>query len=123
MCLIPEVGDRWILRTRLIALGFVLIAVPLGSAPPILVELFPSEDRLTGYSNSFNLGVGVGVGVVGGITPMPCDMVNQGNWRSARACVTDDSCLGNSCDDATLDSGSQSRRIAINDNPEWAIHA
>jgi MHS family proline/betaine transporter-like MFS transporter len=90
------VGDRWIRRTRLIAISMVLtamvawpvgkmmvgdgvsgmilgqavlvllLAVPLGSAPAIFVELFPSEDRLTGYSISFNLGVGV----VGGATPM-----------------------------------------------------
>jgi MHS family proline/betaine transporter-like MFS transporter len=90
------VGDRWIRRTRLIAISMVLtalvawpvgkmmvgdsvpamvfsqavlvllLAVPLGSAPAVFVELFPSEDRLTGYSISFNLGVGV----VGGATPM-----------------------------------------------------
>jgi MHS family proline/betaine transporter-like MFS transporter len=44
----------------------LLLAVPLGSAPAVFVELFPSGDRLTGYSISFNLGVGV----VGGATPM-----------------------------------------------------
>lgn len=90
------IGDRWIRRTRLIALamvitaflawplqammlsgGFtemligqaifiVLLAVPLGSAPALFVELFPSDDRLTGYSISFNLGTGI----VGGTTPM-----------------------------------------------------
>jgi len=96
MVLFAWVGDRWIRRTRLIALAFalmamaawplsqimvgdgipamilgqavlvVLLAVPLGSAPATFVELFPSSDRLTGYSISFNLGVGV----VGGATPM-----------------------------------------------------
>ena len=96
MVLSAWVGDRWIPRTRLIALAMavtalvalplgwmmlsdggvamiygqavlvVLLAVPLGSAPATFVELFPSEDRLTGYSISFNLGVGV----VGGATPM-----------------------------------------------------
>lgn len=96
MILFAWVGDRWIRRTRLVALAFaatalaawplgqtmisdgipsmivgqavlvVLLAVPLGSAPAIFVELFPSSDRLTGYSISFNLGVGV----VGGTTPM-----------------------------------------------------
>jgi len=44
----------------------VLICVPLGLAPATFVELFPSSDRLTGYSISFNLGVGV----LGGATPM-----------------------------------------------------
>ncbi len=90
------IGDVWMRRTHLVAgalilltllawpLGLlmlngalaqivaaqailvVLICVPLGSAPAIFVELFPSSDRLTGYSISFNLGVGV----LGGATPM-----------------------------------------------------
>jgi len=96
MVLFARVGDMWIARTRLIAIAmillavvawplgilmlsgepikiiagqavlFLLLAVPLGSAPAMFVELFPSSDRLTGYSISFNLGVGV----VGGATPM-----------------------------------------------------
>ena len=44
----------------------VFIAVPLGSAPAMFVELFPAEDRLSGYSVAYNLGLGV----VGGATPM-----------------------------------------------------
>jgi MHS family proline/betaine transporter-like MFS transporter len=32
------------------------------------VELYPEEDRLTGYSLAYNLGLGV----VGGTTPMMC---------------------------------------------------
>jgi len=90
------VGDVWIRRTRLVAAALVLIAllawplgvvmltgdpfmivaaqsilvvlicVPLGLAPATFVELFPSSDRLTGYSISFNLGIGV----LGGTTPM-----------------------------------------------------
>lgn len=48
-----------------IAFG-VLLAIPLGVAPAIFSELFPEEDRLTGYSIVFNLGLGV----VGGLTPM-----------------------------------------------------
>lgn len=43
-----------------------ILAVPLGSAPAMFVELFPAADRLSGYSVSFNLGLGV----VGGATPM-----------------------------------------------------
>jgi len=96
MVLLAWIGDRWVRRTRLIAFAMtmaalaawplgrlmvdggipamifgqailvLLLAVPLGSAPATFVELFPSEDRLTGYSISFNLGVGV----VGGATPM-----------------------------------------------------
>ncbi len=96
MVVFARIGDRWIGRTRLIAIamaltaliawpvhammlngGFfaviagqavlvILLAVPLGSAPATFVELFPSEDRLTGYSISFNLGTGI----IGGVTPM-----------------------------------------------------
>jgi MHS family proline/betaine transporter-like MFS transporter len=47
-------------------LSFLLLAVPLGSAPALFVELFPERDRLSGYSVAFNLGLGV----FGGITPM-----------------------------------------------------
>ena len=95
MVLAAWMGDIWIRRTHLIALAltglvfsawplttwmmsgnliaiivgqailFVLLAVPLGSAPAMFVELFPSSDRLTGYSISFNLGIGV----LGGATP------------------------------------------------------
>lgn len=44
----------------------VILAVPLGSAPTMFVELFPATDRLSGYSVSYNLGMGL----VGGTTPM-----------------------------------------------------
>jgi MHS family proline/betaine transporter-like MFS transporter len=44
----------------------VILAVPLGSAPAMFVELFPAADRLSGYSVSYNLGLGV----IGGATPM-----------------------------------------------------
>jgi len=90
------VGDMWVRRTHLIAAALfmltllawplgvlmlngdtvqivvaqtilvILICVPLGLAPATFVELFPSSDRLTGYSISFNLGVGV----LGGATPL-----------------------------------------------------
>jgi MHS family proline/betaine transporter-like MFS transporter len=96
MVLLASFGDRWVRRTRFIAISMgitalvawplmqlmvdggvpqiilaqailvLLLAVPLGSAPAAFVELFPSNDRLTGYSISFNLGIGV----VGGATPM-----------------------------------------------------
>lgn len=90
------IGDRWFRRTRFIALSMLilalvsvpayywlskdgliaaivvqflfvaLIAVPLGSAPAMFVELFPACDRLSGYSVAYNLGLGV----IGGATPM-----------------------------------------------------
>lgn len=44
----------------------VLMAIPLGVAPTTFVELFPTSHRLTGYSISFNLGMGI----VGGTAPM-----------------------------------------------------
>jgi MHS family proline/betaine transporter-like MFS transporter len=48
------------------AVTFALLAVPLGSGPALFVEMFPECDRLSGYSVSFNLGMGV----FGGMTPM-----------------------------------------------------
>lgn len=44
----------------------ILIAFPCGVAPSLFVELFPTRDRLSGYSIAFN----IGIGVVGGSTPM-----------------------------------------------------
>lgn len=44
----------------------ILLAVPLGAAPAMFVELFPARDRLSGYSVAYN----IGLGVVGGATPM-----------------------------------------------------
>lgn len=43
----------------------LLIAIPLSTAPAMLVELFPTDDRLTAYSLSYN----IGSAVVGGTTP------------------------------------------------------
>jgi len=48
------------------AITFTLLAVPLGSGPALFVEMFPEEDRLSGYSVAFN----IGLGVFGGLTPM-----------------------------------------------------
>jgi MHS family proline/betaine transporter-like MFS transporter len=53
-----------ILTTHVVT--FALLAVPLGSAPALFVEMFPQSDRLSGYSVAFN----IGVGVFGGLTPM-----------------------------------------------------
>jgi MHS family proline/betaine transporter-like MFS transporter len=44
----------------------VLIAVTVGTAPAMFAEMFPTEDRLTGYSLAFN----IGLGIVGGTAPM-----------------------------------------------------
>lgn len=44
----------------------VLIAAPLGQAPALFVEQFPTRDRLTAYSITYN----IGLGVFGGTTPM-----------------------------------------------------
>ncbi|RVU35251.1 MFS transporter [Hwanghaeella grinnelliae] len=43
----------------------LLIAFPCGIGPALFTELFPTRDRLSGYSVSFN----VGMGLVGGATP------------------------------------------------------
>jgi MHS family proline/betaine transporter-like MFS transporter len=90
------VSDRWLRRRPLLILAFVamavaawpvfgalraggegallvgqilfavLVAVPVGTAPAMFAEMFPTEDRLTGYSLAFN----VGLGLVGGTAPM-----------------------------------------------------
>jgi len=94
--LMAWISDRWIRRSHFIALAMfvmaivawplyklaadggafayaatqfvfaVLVAVPLGVAPALMVELFPAEDRLTGYSLAYNLGLGI----AGGTAPM-----------------------------------------------------
>ncbi len=55
--------DALLVTQVLLALG---VAVPMGAAPALLVELFPVADRLTGYSLAYNLGLGV----AGGTAPM-----------------------------------------------------
>jgi MHS family proline/betaine transporter-like MFS transporter len=59
-------------------LFIAMLAIPLGSAPAIFVELFPPVDRLTGYSISYNLGVGV----IGGATPMAATWLIQQTGNS-----------------------------------------
>lgn len=58
-------GGFWIQVAGQFLLALCL-AVPLGAAPAMFSELFPAEDRLTGYSVAYNLGLGV----VGGATPL-----------------------------------------------------
>ena len=63
---------RWLSSDGLLAaivvqfLLVALVAIPLGSAPAMFVELFPARDRLSGYSVAYN----IGLGIVGGTTPM-----------------------------------------------------
>jgi len=53
-----------------VAIGQILLglflAIPMGVAPALFTELFPEDDRLTGYSIVIN----VGPGVVGGMSPL-----------------------------------------------------
>lgn len=62
----------WMLEgsvTALVVMQFTLaliLGLPLGAAPAMFAEMFPARDRLSGYSVSYNLGLGV----VGGATPM-----------------------------------------------------
>ena len=58
-------GGAWTLAVGQILFA-ILIAFPLGIAPATFAEMFPTEDRITGYSVAFNLGIGV----VGGTAPM-----------------------------------------------------
>lgn len=51
--------------TSQIAFG-VMLALVMGTAPAMLVELFPSAYRMSGYSVSFN----IGIGIAGGTAPM-----------------------------------------------------
>ncbi|MCF8038908.1 MAG: MFS transporter [Desulfohalobiaceae bacterium] len=60
-----QTGSLTAMAVAQIALG-ILIAFPCGIAPSLFVELFPTRDRLSGYSIAFNLGLGV----IGGSTPM-----------------------------------------------------
>lgn len=60
-----QAGDLLTLAVGQITFA-VLIAVAVGTAPAMFAEMFPTEDRLTGYSVAFN----VGLGLVGGTAPM-----------------------------------------------------
>lgn len=60
------VADGFIAALFVQVLLIICIAVPLGSAPAMFVEMFPARDRLSGYSVAYNLGLGV----IGGTTPM-----------------------------------------------------
>jgi MHS family proline/betaine transporter-like MFS transporter len=63
----------YLLMFMALVLFGVIIAVPLGVAPATLVEWFPTRYRLTSYSIIYN----VGVGVLGGATPMICTWLIQ----------------------------------------------
>jgi len=72
MTAVLGVGLMWLAASN--AMGLIvaqlvfalLIAIPLGAAPAMFVELFPAADRLTGYSLAYNLGLGI----AGGSAPM-----------------------------------------------------
>jgi MHS family proline/betaine transporter-like MFS transporter len=68
----------WLVQTSGMAAVFVslgvfglVVAIPLGVAPSTITELFPTDDRLTGYSIAYN----VGLGVIGGSTPVIVTML------------------------------------------------
>ena len=62
--LVREFGivGLWVVQ---LLFGF-LLALVMGTAPAMLAEIFPGEYRLSGYSVSFNIGLGIG----GGTAPM-----------------------------------------------------
>lgn len=77
-------GELWPVAVGQVVL-FALLAIPLGAAPAVFVELFPPIDRLTGYSVSYNLGVGV----IGGATPMAATwLIDQSGTPIAVAALT-----------------------------------
>ncbi|MCB1748684.1 MAG: MFS transporter [Gammaproteobacteria bacterium] len=59
----------------------LLLALPLGAAPAMFVEMFPERDRLSGYSVAYNLGLGV----VGGATPMIATAIIKWSGSGAAA--------------------------------------
>jgi MHS family proline/betaine transporter-like MFS transporter len=44
----------------------ILLALIMGAEPAMMVELFPSAYRMSGYSVSFN----IGIGIAGGTAPV-----------------------------------------------------
>jgi len=71
VCAVPMfimVSKSYILLFAVLVLFGIIIAVPLGVAPAIMVEWFPTKYRLTSYSVIYN----IGVGIFGGSTPMIC---------------------------------------------------
>lgn len=72
-------GGGWWTAAVVQFLLIIPLAVPLGCAPAMLVELFPARDRLSGYSVAYNLGLGV----VGGSTPMFATWLIQATGVSA----------------------------------------
>ena len=60
----------------------ILVAIPLGTVPAMMVELFPTRDRLSGYSISYNMGMAV----IGGSTPIIATwLINQTGFTLAPA--------------------------------------
>jgi MHS family proline/betaine transporter-like MFS transporter len=72
-------GDLLSIAGAQIILG-ILVAFPCGVAPALFVELFPTRDRLSGYSIAFNFGIGI----VGGSTPMVSTwLISATGWTPA----------------------------------------
>ena len=76
----------WMLSTGLLSIAAaqiifgILIAFPCGVAPALFVELFPTRDRLSGYSIAFNFGIGI----IGGSTPMVSTwLISTTGWTLA----------------------------------------
>lgn len=76
----------WMLSTGLLSIATaqiilgILIAFPCGVAPALFVELFPTRDRLSGYSIAFNFGIGI----IGGSTPMVSTwLISTTGWTLA----------------------------------------
>ncbi|HYW91486.1 MAG TPA: MFS transporter [Gammaproteobacteria bacterium] len=68
---LPQTGsiaDFWVAQ----ALFGVMLGVIMGTAPAMLAELFRSEYRLSGYSLTFNTGLGIG----GGTAPLIATALN-----------------------------------------------
>ncbi|XSG83027.1 MAG: MFS transporter [Methyloligella sp. ZOD6] len=58
-------GGVWGFAAAQIVFG-IMLALVMGTAPAMLVELFPGAYRMSGYSVSFN----IGIGIAGGTAPM-----------------------------------------------------
>ena len=65
--IVPVLGAGGIAGYALAQIVFgILLALVMGAEPAIMVELFPSAYRMSGYSVSFN----IGIGIAGGTAPV-----------------------------------------------------
>jgi MHS family proline/betaine transporter-like MFS transporter len=76
-----ETGALWAAIVAQIVFALA-IAIPCGIGPALFVELFPTRDRLSGYSITFN----VGMGVIGGSTPAAVTwLISLTGWQISPA--------------------------------------